>query len=91
MQVSSSVRWYSEGNEGIVLDLGTGRYFTLNNSGFTVWKALADGKDQSHCVAMLIELYKLDKPTAERDVAILLTKLVDFQLLTTTADQISEG
>lgn len=63
------------GSETVLLDVETGRYFTLNDVGTRVWTELMTGASvQSACDALSRE-FDADPVVIEADVDLLLTQL----------------
>jgi hypothetical protein len=67
--------------EAVILDLGSGTYFGLNEVGTRVWQLVGDGHDEPRIVEMLSAEYDADRATIAGDVARLLTELRDRRLI----------
>jgi hypothetical protein len=67
--------------EVVVLDLGAGRYFSLDEVGATIWDLFAAGKTQAEVVQELVASFQVDEPTARSDVQRLSEELVAAGLL----------
>lgn len=68
---------------GVLLDLDTKFYFTLNASGVTVWKRLAKGPATLDDLgAALSDEFDVDRETASRDAASVVAVLRDEGLVT---------
>lgn len=71
------------GGETILLDLGTGIYFGLNEVGGKVWQLLDSGQDSLAGICDAIEqAFDAPRGEIERDVAALLNDLAQRGLVT---------
>lgn len=67
---------------GMLLHLGTKMYFTLNDTGVTVWKALATAPQAKASLgAVLAAEYDCTQAQAERDLEALLEELIGEALV----------
>ncbi len=81
---SRHVTWKVLDGEGIILDLETGVYFTLNASGTTCWERL-DGKTSLAVIASdLLEQFDVPLEQAQRDLIELTQTLMDEGLVRIT-------
>ncbi len=69
-----------EGGEGILVDLNSKRYYTLNETGMLIWKALEDGKDREAIIAELTAGYEVDAEHAAASVDRLLEEFLSRNL-----------
>ncbi len=62
---------------GVLLHLDTKFYYTLNDTGIFVWKALADTscRTSAALAARLAEVFNVSVEAAERDVGTILTEM----------------
>jgi hypothetical protein len=68
-----------DGGEGFLLNLDTGRYYSLNRTGVLVWRALTEGGDP---VAMVQERFPAaPADQVQRDVKAVLDQLLDAALV----------
>jgi hypothetical protein len=69
---------------GVLLDLDTKFYFTLNETGVFVWDTLADADKRSidALVAALLDAFEVDEETARVDIESVLDALETHRLLT---------
>jgi hypothetical protein len=67
--------------EEVLLNLGTGIYFGLNDSGTRLWQYLLETGDKEQVIARLKKEYDVEEPRLRQDVEDLLRKLVDKGLL----------
>lgn len=61
--------------EVVLLELLSGKYFTLNEVGAFLWAHLDEPKSQEDLVRALVCEYEVDASTAESDVALLVSAL----------------
>ena len=66
---------------GAVADMR--RLFSLNDSGMTVWTALADSITEEQLVEILLQKYKAEEGVVRQDVRELLEQLVEQKLVNT--------
>lgn len=59
-------------DEGVILNLRSKYYFTVNATGLRVWQLLQKGLDQEAIVEQLMVEYDIDAATCRADVAALL-------------------
>jgi hypothetical protein len=67
--------------EAVLLNLGTGIYFGLNESGTRLWQFVLETGDKEQVVARLRDEYDIEEIPLRRDVEDLLRKLLDKGLL----------
>jgi hypothetical protein len=69
---------------GVLLDLDTKFYFTLNETGVFVWDTLADADNRSidALVGALLDAFEVDEATARADIESVLDALETHRLLT---------
>jgi Coenzyme PQQ synthesis protein D (PqqD) len=61
---------------GVLLNLGSGLYYTLNRAGVIVWKAVGEGEwDVGALARRLCAVFEVDRVEAEREAARLLDEL----------------
>jgi predicted Rdx family selenoprotein len=60
---------------GVLLNLGSGLYYTLNRAGVVIWKALADAEGAAELVQRVRAAFEVDAAEAEREVHRLLREL----------------
>ena len=68
-------------DEMVLLNLDSGEYFGLNDTGTRVWELLADGKSRDQVVERLIEEFEVAAEVASSHVAKLCEELVTAGLL----------
>jgi hypothetical protein len=73
--------------EAVLLDLGSGTYFGLNEVGTRIWQLLDRRVDPPGIVRALAAEFDADPATIERDVAALLDELAARRLIVDGAGQ----
>lgn len=68
--------------EAIILDLGTGNYYSLEQSGAWIWEQLEAGASLQQLEQGLVERYQVEAEQAREDVAELLEQLLAQGLIT---------
>jgi hypothetical protein len=67
-------------NEVIVLDLGKGQYFSLDEVGAALWEGFARGQSLQEIVGGLVEQYQVSESTLFADATNLIERLVEAGL-----------
>lgn len=70
----------------VLVELGSGKYFSLNAVGSFVWERLEAAKTVASLCDAVCEAYEVDRDRCESDVLGLLTKLADAGLVQVTTD-----
>ena len=65
----------------VLLDEKSGAFWTLNETGVAIVRAIAEGGGTEAAVAALSREYDVDRATAEHDVSCLVTELCDTGLM----------
>jgi hypothetical protein len=68
-------------DEMVLLNLDSGEYFGLNDTGTRVWELLADGRDRDEVVDCLTEEFEVAAEVASSHVATLCDELLRAGLL----------
>ena len=76
-----AVQWHLVDGEVIGLDVTRSEYFSVNNSGATLWSRLAEGTTEQCLVDELRREYGLSDDAARADVAAFLYELRNRRLL----------
>ncbi len=69
-------------NDTVILDTASGKYFSLEGVGSTLWEALREPQSFGELLETVLELYDVEAETAERDVSTLLSTLEEAGLVT---------
>ena len=75
MRLNPDVVFRDLDGEAVILDLGSGTYFGLNQVGTRVWQLISDGSDEAQIVDVIATEYDADRATIAADVARLLNDL----------------
>jgi len=78
---STDVSARTIGDETIVLNLPTSRYFTISGVGTRLFELLAEDTSLEELVGTIVDEYEVDPETARRDIEAFLDRLRDAQLL----------
>ena len=68
-------------DEGVVLHLGSRRYFSVNETGVTILEALATPRTLADLVAAVTDEYEVDASTAEVTVGDFLDRCREAELI----------
>lgn len=79
--VRSDVAASPLGDELAILDLRTGEYFTLNETGAFLWSQLASPKSQGDLCADLLDHFEVDEEVARSEVSAFLAGLSQVDLV----------
>ena len=71
-------------NEALLLDLGTGQYYGLNEVGSQLWQQLAVNPNLNQAIATLLAQYEVEQTQLTQDIAHWLAKLNNAGLLELT-------
>ena len=69
------------GEEMVMLDLTSERYFGLDTVGTAFWEALTTAQSAAAAVDALLELYDVDRETLTRDASKMIAQLKEKGLL----------
>ena len=79
---ASSVHLYSEiGSESVILDLQSGTYYGLNETGNQIWQWLQKPKTFSELYKLVLDEYDVPLEEAIRDIQNLLQEMVNTGLI----------
>ena len=67
----------------VILDIPSGRYFSINNVGAFVWHLLGDPIERDDIIDAVTDEFDVDRATAASDIDALLGQLVDAGLVET--------
>jgi len=68
-------------NEAVVLNLETGQYYSLNETGTFIWKLLGKGINRDDLINRIAEEFEIDKRSAANDVKPLLKDLLSEKMI----------
>ena len=69
------------GDETVLLDLNSKRYYRLNESAATIYRALEEGAGREGAIKRVLEAFEIDEATATAAVDEMLTNLETKKLL----------
>ncbi len=62
-------------NELLIIDLDSGKQFSLNQSGTSIWKSIATGKNLDSCILKLAQKYHVSPEKIKKDASLLIKDL----------------
>jgi len=77
---SPSVPWRSIDRKGILVDMESGHYFSLNSSGQYIWGQLDGARTLLEIAQRMVEEFDVDETTALADCLELAKRLLDEKL-----------
>ena len=80
--VSPDVLWHDVEGQVVLLDLRGQRYYSLDDVGANMWKAICEEPGMRAAVCRLLTLYDVKEPHLCRDFATLLDRLASAGLIT---------
>jgi len=83
VRVPEDVLWQQVEDGVILLDLGSGEYHALNETGSRMWIVLAEADDVASALEQLRATYDADDAILARDLAAFIGELTDSRLLET--------
>ncbi|MFH1679442.1 MAG: PqqD family protein [Candidatus Eisenbacteria bacterium] len=78
---SPSVPWRTIDRKGILVDLESGYYFSLNSTGQYIWGQLDGARSIREIARRVVEQFEVDEETALADCLELATRLLDQGLV----------
>ncbi len=81
--VPSDVLFQEVSGEYVLLDLGTERYFGLDEVGSRIWALINEGRAVAEMADAILEEYEVDRCTLEADIQALLSSLLEAGLIST--------
>ena len=82
---SSNVPWRTIEGKGILVDLDSGYYFSLNRTGQAIWAEIDGGKPLSEIAGRIEDRFDVDGEIALRDCMELAEKLLEQGLVVTVS------
>jgi hypothetical protein len=81
VRVADGVAFRELGEESVLLQLGTGRYFGLDPVATRMWSVLAEAGTVEGAMAVLAEEYEVGRDRLRRDLAELVEELAQRRLV----------
>ncbi len=78
--IPASVTWRKTGETGVILDLETSEYYSLNDTGTFIWEMLDSGTPPSGVPAALAEEFGITAERAAADTADFIRELSRLKL-----------
>ena len=83
----SSQQLHSEiGSEGVILDLKSGVYYGLNETGNQIWQWLQQPKTESEIIDLVLEEYEVTPEQGASDVKALLQEMIGAGIIEIAED-----
>ena len=79
-----NIAWRILEGEAVVLNVDSGRYYTLNPSSTLIWKRITEGDDVESVVAALCEEYEVEPKLARTDIMQQLDQWLESGLISET-------
>lgn len=84
--IPDNITWKNLEAGVVLLNLGSGAYYTLNETASEIWRELLEGKGAEEIVSVLTEVYEAEPDTLSADVHEQLQFFVEEGLLSMGAD-----
>jgi hypothetical protein len=78
---TTDLSWQEVDDEIVILDLRSSSYLRLNHTGAALWRATAEGADESSLVALLVAEHGAPEDVAARDTRAFVEQLRAADLL----------
>lgn len=78
---TENITWRDVNDEVVVLDLKSGEYYTMNQTGQCIWRALMEGKTVDQVKDLVLERFQVEKDKALTDVEEFISGMMDKGLL----------
>lgn len=79
--LSKQYLWKEIGDQVVILNFESGRYFSLNPSGSVIWKSALDNLSQDQIVQRLCDEFDVDRETARQDTEDTVRSFIDRKFL----------
>jgi hypothetical protein len=86
-QVSSEHLYSEIGSESVILDLKSGVYYGLNETGNQIWQWLQQPKTESEIIALILEEYDVTPEQGAKDVKALLQEMIEARIIKIAEDE----
>ena len=78
---SDRVSWRQVDKEGVILDLESSDYFSVNEVGVFIWEKLGAGETPKEIALAICEEYEVSEEQAQKDVLALIKELLKRKLI----------
>jgi hypothetical protein len=68
-------------NQAVILNLNTGDYYSLNETGTFIWGLIEKGITREDLIDRVLEEYAIDKKDVIRDIKLLLKDLISEKIV----------
>ena len=73
--LSEEYVWKEVGERVVILNLDSGRYYSLNSSGSLIWRGLLEGLSTEQIADQLCAAFRVDEHTAKEDTEKMIREL----------------
>jgi hypothetical protein len=87
VKVSDEVVFRELDGEAVLLNLASGMYFGLDETGTRIWQLIDQHRHLAEVLAALCEEFDVSRDTMERDLLTLVSELSEKGLLVAAGDQ----
>jgi len=77
----NKVLWRKIGEETVILDIGSGFYYTLDGIGSLIWDMIVNKQLEDQIAKAIIDGYEVSRPQAEKDIRNVLRDLQREKLI----------
>lgn len=80
--LSEEYVWKEVGDRVVVLNLDSGRYYSLNSTGSLIWRALMEGLSIDQIGGRVCEMFDVDKKAAQNDAGEMIRQFLSRKMIT---------
>jgi hypothetical protein len=80
-KIGSHVRSVSKEGRLFILDVNTGKYYSLNRVGIAIWTGLELGRTKQELILHLLETFDVPEDKLAADIDALVTRLSELRLI----------
>ncbi len=85
--IASKVSWREHAGKLILIDMGSGECFELNETGTEIWRGIERGDSSLAIARALAENHHLTTDVASQHISRLATQLIERRLVTATVEE----
>ena len=79
--IPGNITWKNVSSGTVLLNLDSGEYYTLNDTGSLIWAGIMESKESTNIVANIVAEFECDESTAESDYNEYIQYLLNEKLL----------
>jgi hypothetical protein len=80
-KIRAHVRSVSTKDGLVILDVNTGKYYSLNRTGAVIWTGLERGLTKEELIAVVLETFNVPEDKLRADVDALLKRLSELRII----------